>query len=234
MIRQGLWMFATLVLFGCAGSQGLHTDRLQTLLQEEDARFIGPAPPTTVAVPDAKRPTAPTLGLYLKPTGFLHHEFEWTDRDRETVLLWAHNLPIKAGGTGANLVPHSSLKGHILSELRASAARRNLDWLLVFDGAAAVDRYNNYKAPLLYWTILGAYLADGTHSDALCLLTARLWDVKTGALLLEDRVEGQLRTVGPAAYINDRNVIERTQDQALDRLLQRLSDRFASLLGAGR
>jgi len=221
----GVWALA-----GCAASQGLHSETLQALLQEEARRFGGQQSPPPTAV--AKRPAATKLGIYLKPTGFLHREFEWTDRDRDTVLTWAKGLTLGSEGSSA-LVPLSTLKGNNLAELRAAAARRSYDLLLVFDGAATVDRYNNYKAALLYWTILGAYLADGTHSDALCLVTAHLWDVKTGALLLEERAEGTLRTVGPAAYVDDRTVIEQTQDQALERLLQRLTDRFTAL-GAGR
>jgi len=128
----------------------------------------------------------------------------------------------------------SSLKGDTLTELRNSAARYGVDWLLIFDGAAGVDHYNNYKAPLLYWTILGAYFADGTHSDALCLMKGTLWDVKTGARLFGQQAEGMTKKVGPAALVDDGDEIERARNVAMETLLQRLTDQFAALAGTRR
>ena len=220
------WM---VVLAGCASSQGLHPDRLQTIIEQEESRFAGP-PSAAVSPP---RLNTPTLGLYLTPTGFLHREFEWTTRDRETILAWSKNLQIP-GGKSAGFVSVASLKGNSLTELRTSAARYGVDWVLVFDGAATVDRYNNYKAGLLYWTILGAYFADGTHSDALCVMSATLWDVKTGAQLFKQHAQGTTTKVGPAALVDDRVEIERARSMALETLLQRLTDQFAAIAGARR
>jgi hypothetical protein len=215
------------LLAGCAGSQGLHVDQLKAILQQEQARFAGM--PSSAG--HSTRPNAPVLGLYLKPTGFLHREFEWTGRDRDTVLTWSRTLQLGSEGKSAGFVTPSSLKGYTLAELRSSAARHGIDWLLLFDGAAAVDRYNNYKAPLLYWTILGAYFADGTHSDALCIMTATLWDVKTGARLFDAQGEGMTTKVGPAALVHDGEEIERARNVAMETLLQRLTDQFAAFRG---
>lgn len=224
-----LLILLTGLLAGCASSQGLHPDRLQAILQQEESRFIG----TPSSAEPPTRPNAPALGLYLKPTGFLHREFEWTTRDRDTVLAWSKRLQ-PFGARSVGFLSMSSLKGDTLTELRTSAARYGVDWLLIFDGAAAVDHYNNYKAPLLYWTILGAYFADGTHSDALCLMKATLWDVKSGARLFEQQAEGMTKKVGPAALVDDGDEIERARNVAMGTLLQRLTDQFAALAGTRR
>lgn len=218
-----------LIVTGCASSQGLHADQLQSLLKQEESRFAGPSPPTG----SPPRPSAPTLGLYLNPTGFLNREFDWTTRDRDTILAWSKRLHLSEGKS-PSFVSQSSLKGNTLTELRHSATRYGVDWLLVLDGAASVDRYNNYKAGLLYWTILGAYFADGTHSDALCIMKATLWDVKTGARLFLQQAEGMTKKVGPAAMVDDREEIERARSVALETLLQRLTEQFAGFAGTGR
>jgi hypothetical protein len=213
-------------LGGCASSQGLSTDALQKAILQEESRFVDASAATGAPM----RPKTPKLGLYLKPTGFVHREFEWTSRDRDAVLASAQQMPLGEGGRTVGFLTLSSLKGETLTELRASAARYEVDWLLVFDGAAAVDRYNNYKAPLLYWTILGAYLANGTHSDAMCLLKATLWDVKTGTRLFQEEAKGETNTVGPAALVDDLQEIERARTLAMNRLLKRLKDRFSLLV----
>lgn len=220
------WM---VVLAGCASSQGLHPDRLQAVLEQEESRFAG----TTPRVESPPRRNAPTLGLYLTQAGFLHREFQWTTLDRDKILAWSKGLQL-SGGKSAGFVSLASLKGNNLTELKNSAARYGIDWVLVFDGAAAVDRYNNYKAGLLYWTILGAYFADGTHSDALCLMSATLWDVKTGAQLFKQQAQGMTTKVGPAALVDDREEIERARSMALETLLQRLTDQFTTFAGTRR
>lgn len=214
-------------LSGCASSKGLSHDALQDVIQQEESRFLD----NTAAAGALPRLDAPRLGLYLKPTGFVNREFEWNGRDRDTVLAWSKRIPLGAGGQSAGYLTLSSLKGHTLSELRAAATRYGINRVLIFDGAAAVDRYNNYKAGWLYWTILGAYLADGTHSDALCLLKATLWDVKTGTRLFEEQAEGQTKAVGPAALIDDSQEIGRAKTVAMNALLERLTGRFAALAG---
>ena len=223
----GLLAIAMCLLTGCASSQGLSRDFLQDVIVQEETAFLD-TPPAAAA---PTLPSAPTLGFYFKPTGFMHREFEWASRDRDAVLAWAQGLSLGAGGRSTGFLTPSSLKGQTLRELRATAARYGVDWVVVFDGAAAVDRYNNYKAPLLYWTILGTYLADGTHSDALCLMKATVWDVKTGARLFDDQAEAITLTVGPAALVDDGREIERAKTRAMETLLQRLTDRFARLIG---
>ena len=193
-----LMILALLLVAGCAGSQGLHPEALHGRLQDEERRFAGQQSPKAVAVRPSGQ-TAPKLGFYLNPTGFLHREFDWTDGDRESLLAWAKGLSANRVVADASFVPQSSLRGNNLTELRESAARYGADLLLVIDGAASVDRYNNYKAWLSYWTILGAYLVDGTHSDALCLLRGSLWDVKTGTKLSTDEAQGKRQQTGAAA-----------------------------------
>lgn len=215
-----------LLCAGCASSQGLHRDRLEASIQREESRFAG-APPMAESPGRSK---TPALRLYLNPTGYLDREFDWTTRDRDTILAWSKAFPVPVGKS-TGFLSLESLKGNSLTELRNTAARYGVDWILVFDGAAAVDRYNNYKAGLLYWTIFGAFLADGTHSDALCIMKATLWDVKTGARLFTQQAEGMTTKVGPAALVDDREEIERARNTALKTLLQRLTDELAARVG---
>jgi rhombotail lipoprotein len=223
MIVLMVWMVG-----GCAASQGLHPDQLRNMLQQEEERF-GSSPTLQLPATDSSLTTAPSIGLYLKPTGFLHRGFDWTDRDRETVLAWASKLQAEGATTSGKFVPQSSLKGDTFTELRASAARYGADILVIFDGASSVDRYNNYKAPLLYWTILGAYLVDGTQSDALCLVKASVWDVKTGARLFSEETDGLAKALGPASFVDDMEVISHARRQALGKLLELVAQKLRAM-----
>jgi hypothetical protein len=218
----------SLFLTACASSQGLHLDSLQQTLQDEEARFTGALPPTSTAN-SSTRQNPPKLGLYVMPTGFLRHEFEWTDADRGALLAWTNGLQRDGLIGGASFIQISSIKGNQLAQLRESAMRHGADVLLIVDGAATVDRYNNYKGALLYWTILGAYLVDGTHSDALCLVRASLWDVRTGSRLFVDEAAGTATAVGPAALLDDRNTIAQAKTATFQQTLSGLKDRVRKI-----
>lgn len=212
-------------LAGCSSSRGLPAESLREILREEAGQFE-PSSAASPSAPSLIQTEAPTLGLYLKRAGILPHDFQWTDQNRDHVLAWAKTLVANGDLHGAQYIPRSSLKGFQLIQLRDSAARYGADLLLVLDGAGAVDRYNNYKAGLLYWTILGAYLADGTHSDALCLVRGSLWDVKSGSFLFEAEAQGRAHTVGPAALLDDAGAVEQAKTKALEDLERQVTERL--------
>jgi rhombotail lipoprotein len=228
------YMVLALLLFltACASSQGLPLASLQQTLQDEEARFVGALSSESTAK-SSTRQDPPKLGLYVMPTGFLRHEFEWTDADREALLAWTNGLQRDGLIAGASFIQISSIKGNQLAQLRESAARYGADLLLIVDGAATVDRYNNYKGPLLYWTILGAFFADGTQSDALCLVRGALWDVRGETKLFGEEAQGLSKIVGPAARVEDQEGVTAARRQALTQLMEKLRDDFART-GSGR
>lgn len=217
IIVFGLALFLT----GCAGNQDLYLATLTQTLQNEESRFIGTPPAESPVNPPVKQ-GSPKLGIYVMPTGFIRHEFEWTDADRESLLTWTKELQRDGLISGASFIHLSSIKGNQLVELREAARRYDADLLLIVGGAATVDRYLNYKGVLLYWTILGAYYVDGTHSDALCLVRGSLWDVRGGNRLAQEETQGFSKIVGPTARLEDRAGVTAARRQALTKLMEKL------------
>src|SRR5262245_169947 len=213
MSRFHLIAFALFISAGCSTSHGLHLESLEERLRQDALSFEGTPDQDARA---GRMP--PTVALYLKPTGFLGRSFEWDDKDRDLVLTWAKKLASTKVLAGARFVSPASLKGNSLVELRQAAERYGANAVLVLDGAAEVDHYNNYKGFLLYWTIVGAYVADGTHSDALCVIQASMWDVKTGSRLFSETGKGNANLVGPAALVDDNVVVKEAKAKALEEL----------------
>ncbi|HJT20316.1 MAG TPA: hypothetical protein VJ746_07585 [Nitrospira sp.] len=227
-MTRSVFIVSLLALSACTRSHGLHMAELHDVLRSDAVSFQGTATPSPDE-PGRGARIPPILGVYLVPTGFVRHGFEWSDRDRDLVVAWGKGLSSQHTLAGAMALTPSSLKGGTLKEVRHTAARYGADVLLTVEGAAAVDRYNNYKAGLLYWTILGAYLADGTHSDAACVVAGTAWDIKTGARLFSETAEGTAGTIGPAALVNDADEVEHAKRLALDRLLPLLEQRLSRL-----
>ena len=63
--------------------------------------------------------------------------------------------------------------------------------------------------------------------------TASLFDGRTlaGGRSFDEQADAITRTVGPAALVDDGREIERAKTRAMETLLQRLTDRFALLVG---
>ncbi len=224
MKRSG-WLIIVLVLAGCTGSKGFDHAALREALRQDS--FTLSNSPNQIEPQSAARPALPAkLALYLKPTRVLNRRFEWTDADKDTFRTWASDLKSRGLLSDLYVVAESSVTG--TQNSREVAARYGAEVLLIVEGATDLDRYNNYKGPLLYWTILGAYLAAGTHSDALCLVTASLWDVRAGARYFTVESEGQAKAVGPAAFLDDKDAIDRAKQAAIGDLQRKLSERLRS------
>jgi rhombotail lipoprotein len=150
----------------------------------------------------------------------------WLSADKDALVRRLKSLQDERIVSEVFLLADPTIQGYDVRKIRQAATRYGADLVVTFDGAAAVDRSNNYKAPLLYWTILGAYLAEGTQSDALCLARAAIWEVKHGLLLASEEAEGHAETVGPAAFVDDRVTLERARANALENLGRRISEQL--------
>jgi uncharacterized lipoprotein YmbA len=221
-------LISLLLLAGCASSQGLDRRMIESILQQDFASMTEGAPAEPVRSPRLASPVK--LAIYLQPTGLLQRQFDWNAGDRDHLTTWAEAL--KSQGLLSDLwfLPDSSLPTRTIGALRAAARRYHADLLLVVTGAGAIDRYNNVKASLWYWTIVGPYKADGTHSDALAVLKGSLWSTGSGELLGIDEVEGLVKRVGPAATVDDQDTIRQAERLALEQLSGKIGERLRGLL----
>lgn len=226
-MRTFLLSLVVVILSGCASSKGFDRVVLKDILSQDAELLRGHAgqnPPQ----PPSKLSTPFKLAVYLKSTGYRNRPFDWTDADRDLLRTWEKMLRSEGILSEAWFLPASSVQGKQVRDLRLVAARYGADALLIIDGAAAVDRYNNRSA-FWYWTIIGVYAADGTHSDALCLIVGTLWDVKRPALYFTEETEGQAQQVGPATLVEDKDSIEQAKKNALDALAKRVVEQLRRL-----
>ncbi len=228
VMQTALFGLAVVILMGCAGSKGLDRASLQEALRADTEQLLAQSNPVP---PQTSRLSVPfTLAVYLKPKTYLERGFEWAAEDKEALVAWGKRLKTEGVLSDILLLADSSVHGTTLNEIRLAAARYGADAVLIVDGAAAVDRYHNAKAAFAYWTILGAYLVSGTHSDALVLLEGTFWEIRTQSLRFSVEVEGLVKSVGPAAFVRDHDTIERAKHQALEAFEKRLEDHLKSHL----
>lgn len=218
-----------LLLSGCASSQGFDREGMRAVFHQDTGAGIE----QTAAPAATERPASPRpfrLALY-----FVQREFparqtiqkaEWVSADKDALVAQLAPLRNERILSDTFLLVDSTIQGNDARKIRQAAARYGADLVVTFDGATAVDRYNNYRAPLLYWTILGAYFADGTQSAALCLVRASVWDVKSGRLLASEEAEGHAEIVGPAAFVDDRVTVEQAKKKALENLGRRIAEQL--------
>ncbi|HEX2055237.1 MAG TPA: hypothetical protein VHF07_02010 [Nitrospiraceae bacterium] len=214
LILLALMLFA---LSGCAASKGFDRQAMQDMLHAEPD-VVTDRDIACVLDLQAELPAPFRLALYFRTD---HRPFElsvqradWLAADKDVVLNSLKPLKEENIVKTAFVLADSAVQGTLNRDIRLAAARYNADVVVVVQGAAAVDRYNNGSAAW-YATILGLYLAAGTQSDALFMIEGTVWDVRTGYLYGTQAAEGTARSVGPAASLEDREVVARAKAAAL-------------------
>ena len=201
---------------GCASSQGF--DR--TAMSE--ALHVGSTPESQLLASQSVQLSTPLrLGVFFVnrdfPNGQAVRKVEWLTSDREQLLRHLAPLQNEQILVDAFVLMDTTLRGESISGIRQAGARHGADVVLLVEGTAAVDRYNNRYA-LLYPTLLGAYLAPGTESDALVMVTGSLFAVRSEWHVPLQTVEGVSNVVGSAVLVEDGTALQEAKGRAINEL----------------
>lgn len=221
---------ALVTLSACAGSKGFDRTEMHEVLrqtvnlpQQQTAPGATERPVPALAVPFR-------LGVFFArrefPTRRAIQRVEWLSRDKEALLRSLVPLQDQHILRESIIIADSSVQHASLTEIRKAAARYDAEVLMIVTGVGSVDRYNNGYAAL-YPTIIGAYLAPGTVSDALFLIEGSLWDVRSGVGYGTEGAEGTATKVGPATSLEDQAVL----DEAKAAALRNFGERLDGLIG---
>ncbi|MCC2640702.1 MAG: exported protein of unknown function [Nitrospira sp.] len=221
-----LAFLALLALSACSASRGLNRQALQESFHTNPDVVTDQDIAATMAL-QADLPSPYRLALYFKHKDFPSRpalrKVDWISADAER--LQRALAPVKEEGIirQSFLLANSAVQGTTFRDIRQAAARYNADAILVIDGAASVDRYNNGHS-WWYATGLGLYLAHGTESHALFMMEGLFWDVRSGYLYGTQTAEGETTLIGPALLLEDKDAIAEAKDVALERFGKELAD----------
>lgn len=217
------------ILIGCASSQGFDRPAIREALHID---------PTT---DQNSRPMMdPVLGFALPfrfGVFFADHDFpdkpslrkvEWLSADRDQLLGLLEPLRNEQILADTVVLMDATLRADNIHRIRQAGARYGADAVLIVDGAAAIDRYHNRYA-WWYPTLIGAYLAPGTESAALVMVTGTLWAVRSEWQLPIQTVEGISKLVGPAVFVEDNAALKEAKEQAIQALGMRIADQLRLL-----
>lgn len=223
-----------LLLSGCANSRGFDRDAMRATFHPG----AGAVAEQNVAPTASKNPATPMpfrLAFYFVQRDFpAHHttqKAEWVSADKDALANWLMPLRDERIVTDTFFLVDSTIQGNNVGKIRQAAARYGADVVMIVDGVAAVDRYNNGYAAL-YPTLIGAYLAPGTESDALVMIDGSLWDARTEWLYATQTAEGRSKSVGAAVAVVDRQVLAQAKKAALDEFGKRMVDELRRLKDA--
>ncbi|MDF0665218.1 MAG: hypothetical protein P0119_03985 [Nitrospira sp.] len=232
MRGQGLTIVLALILAtlaGCARSQGFDRPAISEALAVDPTADQDPQ----LTVDRMSNFSLPfRLGVF-----FAEHDFpnrqsikkvEWLGADREQLLRLLTTLQDERILTDTVVLMDATLRGEDFGGIRQAGARHGADMLLVVEGAAAIDRYNNRSA-WWYSTLIGAYLAPGTESDALVMTTGVLWAVRSEWHAPIQTGEGVSKVVGSAVLVEDSTALQEAKERAIQALGIRIIDQLRRL-----
>lgn len=163
------------------------------------------------------------------PAGQSVRKVEWLSTDRGQLLHELTPLQNEHILMETFVLMDATLRGEDIHGIRQAGARYGADMLLIVRSAAAVDRYNN-RYSWLYPTLIGAYLAPGTESDALVMATGALWAVRSEWQAPIQIVEGVSKVVGSTVLVEDSTALQEAKEQAIQALGMRIVDQLRLLV----
>ena len=207
---------------GCASSQGFNRAAMIETLHVDPTPDQNNEP---LANQSSRLSTPFRLGIFFEdhnvPAGQSIRKVEWLSADRSQLLREFAPLQDEQILTDTFVLMDATLRGDDIRGIRQAGARYGSDLVLIVRGAAAVDRYNNRYA-LLYPTLIGAYLAPGTESDGLVMVTGSLWAVRSEWHAPIQTVEGASKVVGSAVLVDDSTALQEAKEQAIRALGMRM------------
>lgn len=213
---------------GCAGSAEFDRTAMRATLGT--AEIPDAQPVSTVAHADMPNPPHPLrLALYFVERDMpIRHNIrmaKWMDGDKDALMKGL--TPLHREGIVADtfLLADSTIHGYDVQKIRKAAARYDADAVLIVEGVGSVDRHNNGYAAW-YVTLIGAYVAPGTVSDALVMIHSSLWDARAERLYATQTVEGRSTLTGPAVSLEDDQALAQAKTAALIELGKRTVDEW--------
>jgi rhombotail lipoprotein len=207
---------------GCAGSQGFNRAAMNEVLHVDPSSDRESHAPSNQSYP-----LSPPfrLGIFFADHNFPNHQslrkVEWLSADRERLLHGLAPLRDQQILTDIFVLMDSTVQAENIDGIRQAGSRYGADGVLIVDGAGAIDRYNNRFA-WLYPTMIGAYLAPGTESDALVMATGSLWAVRSEWHAPIHIVEGVSKITGSAVFVEDSAALQEAKKQAIQVLGRRI------------
>jgi hypothetical protein len=179
----------------------------------------------------AQLPSPFRVAVWFRPPNpwrWSESRFEWTPEDR--ALVQEALRPLVESGAVTEVVPLADalFPDESVRGARFAAARQGADAVLVVTGAAGFESYST-AASLLYWTIIGLWVAPGTQVDGVCYLAASMWDVRSGFLYLAAETRGYARRRVPYMHLDEPSVAAEARSNALADLGRELQLRGAKL-----
>lgn len=213
---------------GCAGSAEFDRTAMRATLGSAEIPAAQHAP--AVAHADMPNPPHPLrLALYFVERDLpVQHKVrlaKWTDMDKGALMKELGPLQNEGIVADTLLLVDSTIRGYDVQKIRRAAARHDADAVLIVEGVGSVDRYNNGYAAW-YVTLIGAYVAPGTVSDALFMIHSSLWDARTERLYATQTAEGRSTLTGSAVLLEDGQVLAQAKTAALAEFGKRMVDEW--------
>ncbi|MBX3346715.1 MAG: hypothetical protein KIT49_04630 [Nitrospira sp.] len=155
-------------------------------------------------------------------------DWRWEGDDKNQILSLADKLKSDGVISDMFIIPQARVSRNDIEGIRLAAAEHGADAVLVVNGIADVDRYNNYSA-FLYLTVVGLWLVPGTHAESLFVLDGAMWDVKNQYLYLSVESEGLASKMGPQLVLQDKESVTEAKRLALQSFGPELANRLKAI-----
>jgi rhombotail lipoprotein len=171
------------------------------------------------------------LAVWFRPPSswrWSEQRFRWQEQDQSAVLGAMGRLQDAGVVSDVFVLADSVFPADSVRAARFAAALQNADAVLIVTGVSEVQRHSN-AAALLYATVVGLWVAPGSHAEGICLATGSVWDVRSGTLFAAAEAQATWSQTAPVMHVDEEEVVSGAKRSALATLARDLEIRLAKL-----
>lgn len=222
-------LLLVIIISGCATPHGINRGEIGKKLKTDVVITDKDIQQTLDLKPQLETPFK--VGIYLLPPNNKYcwsNCWSWDSKYKEQLIKFGEELKQKNIISEYSFINTPFVSASDLKSIRMSGAQHGVDAVLVINGAAEIDRYNNTLGPT-YFFLVTAFFVPGTVIDSLFVSQASLWDVRNGFMYLSTIEEAEHRKTGPGFYMKDNDVLEEAQKNSIDNLIKSIREHVAKL-----
>lgn len=219
-----------LAVTGCMSPHGINRGEITNKLKTDVVITDKDIQQTLELKPQLQTPFK--VGVYLLPPSDEYcwrNCWKWGPEYKDQLIEFGDELKQKGIISELTFINTPFVTGSELKSIRMSGAQHGVDAVLVINGAAETDRYNNALGPT-YILIVTSFFMPGTVIDSLFVSQASLWDVRNGFMYLSTVSEAEHSKTGPGFYMKDKDVLEVAQKESIEKLIKNIHSHVDSLI----
>ncbi|MCG8313964.1 MAG: hypothetical protein MI976_12170 [Pseudomonadales bacterium] len=229
-MKFSILILISVLLIGCATSKGFNKADLRSSISNDVVVTEASIKKALEAKPQLPKPFR--LAIYYSEPKSTHYYYgsswNWLPDDKKIFESELNSLIDSGEVSEVISINRSIVEGEGNVAIRLAAARAGADAVIIVNGVADIDKYNN-PLGVTYLLLVTGMFVPGTELDALTMINATMWDVRNEYLYLSVDSENTVNVTAPSFFIEEEHAINKAKIGAMEALGKYVISRISKM-----